>query len=213
MTTNSEPNEELISDDEEIQGLPGCIRVVIGLVACGVLAVSVFLMWKYVDDPQNFASPSELQLGNLVIFSLSVLALVLIPWASLGLRIRKIGAVEFDRVVSGQAKEHIEEFAEVRSRIEELEVSMRHSNEMATITEGLVAQELHPLLLKFLKETWPKAFSPLRIKKWGTHQPGYENLAQYSQAEIRISLQDMVSEERVVTRVSRLGNTLYKLAD
>ncbi len=135
MAENNESKEELISEGEPIQGLPRWVQVVIGLSAAAVLCVSVFLMWKYIGDPKSYASPKELQLSNLLIFSLSVLLFILVPWGKLGIRIRKIGSVEFDRVVSGQAREHAEEFAELRARIEELEGKVRGMDEVATISE------------------------------------------------------------------------------
>ncbi len=213
MAENNESKEELISEGEPIQGLPRWVQVVIGLSATTVLCVSVFLMWKYIDDPKSYASPKELQLSNLLIFSLSVLLFILVPWGKLGIRIRKIGSVEFDRVVSGQAREHAEEFAELRARIEELEGRVRGMDEVATISETFATPELRPLILKFLNDFQPNAYSPLRIKKWGSRQPGFEKLADYSQGLIRTVLQGLVAEGRVATRVSKLGNTLYKIAD
>lgn len=213
MAENNESKEELISEGEPIQGLPRWVQVVIGLSATAVLCVSIFLMWKYIGDPTSYASPKELQLSNLLIFSLSVLLFILVPWDKLGIRIRKIGSVEFDRVVSGQAREHAEEFAELRARIEELEGKVRGMDEGATITESFATQELRPLILKFLTDFQPNAYSPLRINKWGARQPGYEKLAYYRQGLIRTVLQGLVAEGRVATKVSRLGNTLYKIVD
>jgi len=213
MAENSESKEELISQGEPIEGLPRLVQVAIGLSAIVVLCTSVFLMWKYIEDPKTYASPKELQLSNLLIFSLSVLLFILVPWGKLGIRIRKIGSVEFDRVVSGQAKEHAEEFAELHARIKELEGKVRGMNEVEAITVSIVTQDLRPLILKFLNDFQPNAYSPLRINKWGARQPGFEKLAGYSQGSIRTVLQGLVAEGKAVTRVSRLGNTLYKIAD
>jgi hypothetical protein len=84
---------------------------------------------------------------------------------------------------------------------------------LSTIKKGLVSPELEPLILKFLEEFEPIAYSPLKISKWGARQPGFEKLAEYKQGEIRTVLQNLVAEGRVATRVSRLGNTLYKTSD
>jgi hypothetical protein len=95
MAEDSESREELISEGEPIKGLPGWVRLVIGFSAGAVLLVSVGLIWKYVDDPTRYASPKELELGSLLIFSLSLLLVIVVPWGELGIRIRKIGSVEF----------------------------------------------------------------------------------------------------------------------
>lgn len=205
--------EELIKEGEPIQGLPIWLRWFLGLWATVFLCISLYLIWKYVVDPKIFASPQDLQLGSVILFSLTVLVFVIVPWGRLGIRIRKIGAVEFDRIISGQAQEHAAELAELRARIEELEGKVKGMDEIAPITESIAAQELKPLLSQFLQMYWPKAISPLRINKWGSHQPGFEQLGKYSQGTIRTVLQDLVAEGSVVTRVSRLGNTLYRIAD
>lgn len=211
--TEYERNEEPISHGEPISGLPGWVKGVVGLAALLVLSASLFLIWKYLSAPNEFASPKELQLTNLIMFSFAVLILVLVPWQKLGIRIRKIGSVEFERVVSAQAKEHVEEFAELRARIEELEGKVRGLDEVAPLSENFTAQELRPLILKFLDEHQPLAYSPLRIYKWGARQPGFEEFGKYSQGAIRTVLQNLVLEGKASTRVSRLGNTLYTIVD
>ena len=109
--------------------------------------------------------------------------------------------------------ERAEEFAEMRSRIEELENKVRSMDETSKITESLASHKLRPLLQEFLNKYRPIAYSPLRIKEWGAKQQGYNEFANFSQGEIRRVLQGMVAEGNVVTRVSSLGNTLYKMAD
>lgn len=213
MIEDFESNEELISEGEPIQGLPKWIKIITASICIIILSTSVFLMWKYVEAPQQYASPKELQLVNLIIFSLSILILVLVPWNKMGIRIRKIGTVEFDRVVSGQARENAEEFAELRARIEELEGRTDGMDEINSITEHFSGIELRPLLLKFLKSYEPKAYSPLKIYKWGSRQSGFEKLSNHSQGMIRKILQNLVVDGEVSTRVSRLGNTLYKIKD
>jgi hypothetical protein len=73
--------------------------------------------------------------------------------------------------------------------------------------------ELTPLLTRFLDEHRPKAFSALRIRDWGSRQPGYEKLTHVKLSAIRRILQKLVSEGRAATRVSRMGSTLYKVLD
>ena len=100
MTNTSNSQESLISEGESVVGLPSWVRCVLALSAIAVLGAAIALMWAYIQDPENSASPQALQLGNLVLGAFAVLILALVPWHKLGLRIRKIGAIEFDRVVS-----------------------------------------------------------------------------------------------------------------
>jgi hypothetical protein len=92
-------------------------------------------------------------------------------------------------------------------------LKVRGLDSVASIAEHLTEPELYPLLTKFLKQFQPRAFSPLRIREWGSRQPGYEKLASYTQSAIRIVLQKMVTAGQATTRVSRMGNTLYKAVD
>jgi hypothetical protein len=182
--------------------LPVTTRWVIGSIAAGVCGLSIILMWI-----------KELQLGALTAISFSVLIVVILPLEQMGIRVRKIGAVEFEQVVRGQAREHAEDFVELQTRIAELEGRVQGLDETASLMEGFTAQELRPLLLKFLGEFQPRAFSPVKIHKWGARQEGFEKLAQYTQGQIRRVLQGLLSEGEVATRVSKLGNTLYKVPD
>ncbi len=213
MTNTSNSQESLISEGERVVGLPPWVRCVLALSAIAVLGAAITLMWAYIQDPENSASPQALQLGNLVLAAFAVLILALVPWHKLGLRIRKIGAIEFDRVVSTQAKEYAEEFSEQRARIVELERLVHGMDEISGLSKHFASQTLRPLVLDFLNRFQPTAFSPLRIRQWGSRQSGFESLGDYEQGMIRRVLQDLVAEGLVATRVSRLGNTLFKVAD
>ena len=110
-------------------------------------------------------------------------------------------------------REHVEEFAELRARLEELETRVRGQDSVGPIAEHLAQVNLAPLLIQFLEEFRPKAFSPLKIHRWGGRQHGYEKLATYTKGATRSVLQDLVSSGKVAVRVSRLGNTLYRIAE
>lgn len=213
MTTTNEDREALISEGEPLAGLPGCLRWALGVGAAVVLAVCGWLMWDYVQDPRQSASPQDLQLGNVMIAALAILVLAVVPWQKLGLRIRKIGAIEFDRVVSTQANEYAEEFSEQRTRIVELEKMVHALDDTSETSKYFAAQNLRPLVIEFLNAFQPTAYSPRRIREWGARQRGFERLKDYEQGMIRRILQDLVAEGRLATRVSRLGNTLYKVID
>ena len=119
MNVFSRGEEEApIGEGEPVQGLPGWVRVAFSVLAVGVLVMCAILIFAYIKDPQNVASPKDLQLSTVILASLAILFLALVPWHKLGLRIRKVGAIEFETVVNAQAREHAEEFAELRARIE-----------------------------------------------------------------------------------------------
>jgi len=213
MTITDNDHEPLISDGVSLLRLPMPVRWLLALAALLVLSVSAMLMWSYIQNPQYRASPQELQLGNLILAAFAILILAIVPWYKLGLRIRKIGALEFDRVVSTQANEYAEEFSELRTRIVELEAMVQGLDEISETSKYFAAQTLRPLVSDFLKAFQPTAYSPLRIREWGSRQSGFEHLADFEQGMIRRVLQDLVAEGQVATRVSQLGNTLYKAID
>ena len=205
--------ETPIADGESLQQLPGAVRFWFSLAAIAALIVCSILMAAYIRDPQNFAAPSELQLGTLILIGFATLFLTLVPRHKLGLRIRKVGAIEFERVVNTQATAFAEEFTELRVRVDELEGKLRGVDEISPISESLATPVLRPLIIEFLNKFEPTPYSALRIRDWGGRQQGFEQLKNYDLAMIRHVLQSLVAEGRAATRVSQLGNTLYKMAD
>lgn len=205
--------DEPISEGENAPGLPVRVRLMIGATAVLILGVSVFALISYINDPNRFASPKDLQLSTVIIFSVGILIFALVPWETLGIRIKKIGSVEFATVVNTQAREHAEEFGELRARITDLEEIVKRLDGAESLGTHLASQDVSPVLLEFLEQHQPQAFSPLRLHRWGAQQPGFEKLGQYSQGVLRSILQELLLLGKVSTRVSKLGNTLYKIAD
>lgn len=77
--------------------------------------------------------------------------------------------------------------------------------------ENTLDSTLQDLLLNFLKKYSRWAFSPLRIQKWGSKQPGFENLNLYSVNEIREKLEEMLSAGNLEERESKKRNKLYRI--
>ncbi|HAG29378.1 MAG TPA: hypothetical protein DCL39_07955, partial [Alteromonas macleodii] len=71
--------------------------------------------------------------------------------------------------------------------------------------------ELRKELLRFLQAYSQWSFSPSRIKAWGSKQAGFTSLGKYETSFIRLTLQKMVAEDILVTRISKKGNTLYRV--
>ena len=205
------PEEELVSSSSPFE-IPISIKVAISIISIILIIVYGLLVLKYVYDPKTFASPSDLDLTSIFLFSITALIIVWIPWQRLGIRITKIGGIEFGKVVAEQASEHAEELSYLQNRIEALESGLRSTNEMADIQEIIREPELRNLLVEFLTKynTW--AFSPSRIKVWGVQQQGFSALSNYEYPFIRSTLQKLVSENVLETRISKKGNTLYRVS-
>lgn len=213
MHPNHSGQEEPLVVENGAFEVPTWFRWVASAVALMLIVPSTVFIVRYSLSPAQFVSPKELGVIQMILAGTVILLFALAPWKALGLRLRKVGFLEFERVVSGQAAEHAQELTELRTRLDEMEVKVRGIDEIAPISEHLEDVDLRPLLNKFLEQHRPTAFSPLRIRDWGSRQQGYEKLANAKLASIRRVLQKLVSEGRAATRVSRMGNTLYKVAD
>ena len=204
--------DQPLAPDKEPE-IPGWYRVVAAAIGSALLMLPLAYILRYSLDPSHFVSPAALGLGQLILAGTFILLAAITPWRALGLRIRKVGIFEFDRVIRTQASEHAEELTEIRERIDELEHTARGMDDTSGIADHLDDLDLRPLLVKFLKQFRPRAFSPLRIQRWGSRQAGYAKFGTSGVGAIRRVLQRLVSEGSVTTGVSRLGNTIYRLPD
>jgi len=210
-TNYEEPEEELESSSNPFE-IPTSVKIGISFFSFLLIGICVYLVSKHLCAPETFASPKDLGLTPIFLFSLTALIIVWVPWQRLGIRITKIGGIEFEKVVAEQASEHAEELSYLQDRIESLEAGLRRTDEMAEITEQFREPDLRDLLVAFLTKynTW--AFSPSRIRAWGAQQQGFSALSSYEHPFIRSTLQKLVSENVLDTRVSKKGNTLYRIS-
>lgn len=182
-------------------------------VACVLMIIfTAVYTYKYLGAPKELASPKELGLSGIFLFSVTAVFLVWVPWDKLGIRISKIGGIEFKEIVQEQASEHAEDLSYLEGRIESLEAQIRKSDEMLSFMEDFKEPDLRKLLLEFLKKYKEWAFSPSRIRTWGSKQQGFSELSNYEHPFIRRTLQKMVSEDILETRISKKGNTLYRIS-
>lgn len=179
------------------------------------LGCLLLLAWDFWDNEPD-ADPTKTDLIGFLFILLIAGAICALEWEKLPFRISKIGPIELSEVVSGQAHEHAIAFDELRKRIEKLEEVQRKL--AAQNHPSIVAppaspdpQELEGLLERFFARYDSWSFSPLRIAKWGSLQPGFEELGDYQLEQIRRVLQAMVAEGKLETRVSQKGNTLYRI--
>lgn len=225
----NELEETLASDEPEDaplgQGefsIPAWLRCIAVIVFLVVLAISVILFAMYLSNPVKGLQPDELGLPSLIVFSTLAIIVFLIPWGDYGLRIKKFGPFEFEEILSMQAKEHTEELVALRERIQLLEnqrLSTESEANNKASAEGAQAelekpdrlQELRKRLVDFLTEYDRYAFSPTRIRYWGSQQANFTDLRSFEVDEIRRTLQSMVASGDLETRVSKKGNTLYRV--
>jgi hypothetical protein len=210
MAEHPAQDDELPSADLRGMELPGWFRLIVALLGLSILIPSVVYIARYTYEPSRFVAPSELDVPLLIVAGALLTLAAITPWKALGLRVSKVGFVEFQQIVENQAKEHTEDVAEMLVRIEELEQKARAIGGTGPIAEYFTEIDLYDLLLKFLREHAPTAYSPVRIQQWGARQSGYEKLGQYSQGAIRVLLHKMASQGVAATTVSKLGNTLFR---
>lgn len=149
-------------------------------------------------DPEKFGLPTTL------IALIVILIVINLPWDKMGFRVKKIGMIELENVVKTQARGNSKEFADLQRQIDELKAKLPEKTEDND-------SSLDDLVTKFLNQYSQWAFSALRIKKWGALQSGFEGLKNYETQEIRESLRRLLSKNIVVTRISKKGNTIYKI--
>jgi hypothetical protein len=209
----SDESKELVMEDP-IQGfeIPMWFRALSSLVALCLIFLPTAFIVLYARFPSQYESPNSLGLVPLILAGTAILLFSLAPWKAFGMRIRKVGFLEFERVMSGQASEMAIELTELRARVDELETKVHGQDSVGPITDHFEAIELSPLLIKFLKEFQPTAFSPLRIRDWGGRKPGYEKLLNTNLGSLRRRLRQLVASGQATTTISRTGNTLYRSA-
>jgi hypothetical protein len=169
----------------------------------------LFFIAKY--SFKGDAKPSELGLGTVLIFCLAGLALVLIPWDLLGLRLKKFGPLEFERVINTQKQEQSESLAHLQKQIDELRQAAGTKLATASVATPIVPSKVDlPAFLKKFFANYPRRFfSPFTIKSWGGRQPEFKELASFEKEDITQALLSMLAKNEVQTKISKKGNTLY----
>jgi hypothetical protein len=205
--------EETIEGSSDAFEIPWWFRLLSVFVSLMLIVLPVAYIIRYSAQPERYTPPEGLGLVPLIVAGASILLIALAPWRAFGLRIRKVGFLEFERVVNAQATEHAQEFTELRTRLDELEAKQRGMDEIARIGESFEDSEVQPILVRFIEQHAPTAFSPLRVRDWGGRQPGFERLGKLPVSSIRRILKALVAQGRAATRISKMGNTLYKVAD
>ena len=166
----------------------------------------------YILYSEQLASPKEIGVTSLMAFSFIGFFLFLIPWENMGLRIKKIGNIEFVEVVKEQSKEHEQDMVLIEQRLSELEDKVRKNDSLDELIENAATPQLEVALLSFLSKNSSTAYSPSRIRYECENLPEYSNISGEEVQFIRRTLRKLVSEEKLSTTVSAKGNTLYRIA-
>ncbi len=186
--------------------LPSAIRwkitIPTSLLIALILGVYIYLIFCNPDyiDPEKFGLPT------ILIILIVILIVINLPWDKMGFRIKKIGMIELENVVKTQARGNSKELADLQQQIDELKRNLPKENDDLERDN-----DLDMLVTKFLEQYSQWAFSALKIKKWGALQSGFESLKNYGTQEIRESLRRLLSKNVVITRISKKGNTIYKI--
>lgn len=165
----------------------------------------------YILDSEQLASPKEIGVTSLMALSFIGFFLFLIPWEKMGLRIKKIGNIEFVEVVKEQSKEHELDISLIEQRLAELEDKVRKNDPIDGLIETAERPNLEAKLLSFLTINSPTAYSPSRIRLECRNLPEYKTVSSQEVQFIRSTLRRLVSNGKLTTTVSAKGNTLYRI--
>ncbi len=212
------------------------IRIVLLILSAIILIVCVFGLFLSVFGGASFNSsggysvtlstPSDFGVSVILPVSLISTVLLALPWENENIAIRQIGPISLERKIEGQAREQEVELAEIQNEIQEIRKSIsiaangksqetigtKHSLSGSGGTLNSRPAFLEKMLLDFLGEFDKWAFSPVRIKRYGGKQKGFEKLSdpKVTVSHIRAVLRQLVLQRKLVTRVSKKGNTLYR---
>lgn len=204
MTENNDEQEELFP--ENIRKIGFWVSLIFS-----VTIIAYFL--AFISHCVN-TSPKDLELSNLLLFSAASFLFFSIPWHKLGLSLKKFGPLEFERKLEGQSEERIKDISALENKIAELEAAILavsgHQIRVSAIHPTIEEQEMREFIVKFLNEFEQWSFSPSRMESWGAQQVGYSKLASNSSL-LRRLLRSLVSEGVLETRISKKGNTLYRI--
>jgi hypothetical protein len=201
--------------------VPKMLQVSLGVVLLAFIVAALGWLVRYAYlYPET--KPTDLRLHEAIVFAIALLVLIVLPWHKLGLRVKKVGWLEFERVVTVQKKEHAQSVDLLDRRVTELEQwfqSLDSSGQnsgpskLAHVQTGRASEELQELLLLFLRKYPSHYFNAPRIRSWGSQQSGFGDLEKYPTILITQELHRMLGRGLITTKISRRsGATLYRIA-
>ena len=192
MEGESEGEDSFFYIPDDVKKI-GSILLVLLLLFCAVTTIF------YVICPTSGLKIHDLGLPSLTIFSLIGLFILHLPWKKYELTLLQLSFLGFAK---RQNDSHRELNVDLIKRIEKLE----NGSQLTTQVERKKVSEQ---LIKFLTDR-QIATSPKMIEKLTTSNPEY-NAIQKNETLVRSELQKLVIKGELETRVSKKGNTLYKI--
>jgi hypothetical protein len=155
-------------------------------------------------DINDEKDPSKTDLAKFLFVLAIAGSICSLEWEKFPFRITKIGPIELGDVVSAQASERARDISELRKRVEALESALTPDKKAEFEAKHRDCERLKQSLEQFLSDR-PYNFSPERITKFDEFKN--DNLD-----EVRRALQEMVAEKKAEIRISKAGDTLYRIA-
>jgi len=199
------------------------LQIVVASILIAVVFLSLAWLVRYAYMNPT-VTPTQLRVHEVIVFAVALLVLVLMPWHRLGLRIKKVGWVEFERIVTVQKKEHAETIASLVDRLSALEAMLPReagvSPDPADATHGITPvqtgeanRQLRDLILTFLKSRPAHYFNAARIRSLARGDERFGTLSDHPSVLLNQELQRLLAAGLVRTRISRRsGDTLYRIA-
>ena len=98
MQLEKPEDDESQMEDNTAFELPTWFRWATCVLALALIVPPTIFIIRYSLEPERFVTPADLGVIQLVLSGTLLLLLAMTPWKALGLRIRKVGFVEFERV-------------------------------------------------------------------------------------------------------------------
>lgn len=202
--------DENVEEDGKPFYFPWWLKLLGGISLIIVLIISAYTYYCYATTAKVHLEPAKLGFPGLVIFALSGLVLLFIPWKEFKLTLKKIGYWEFEKVkYPVQQREIFEELSELRSEINLIkqsfpEYALKQVNQTRTEENPIEAKLLELLL------AYGKPVSPSMLLLFAKQQQD-SLIKDLEKDEVRDVLQTMVISEQLTTTLSAKGNTLFKI--
>lgn len=118
------PTRDLEFDEDLSFELSKSIRWTISIpslfmVLCILAIYAYLILWN-----PEYIEPDKYGLPVLFISLILILIIVNLPWNKLGFRIKKIGMIELENVVKGQAQNNSKELADLQKQIDQLKLKI-----------------------------------------------------------------------------------------
>jgi len=171
----------------------GCFLLVLGVGSYIYFFAKIYF---FTGSEPKF-KPSDVQAGSLLASGLLLMLACFSPWIR-----EKTLNEEVELALSEQAQSYADQ-------IESLKNDLR-----STKSANLVSKpnpDLDRILTAFFQEWSRYGFNVARLKKWGAGKEGFEELKNFKDSEIGDSLNRLVAQEVVRTRLSRRGSVLYQI--